>query len=259
MQTVRVAVKFSLFLVIIIVFGIVSSLNFFLISDYSSKLKNANHISSFFCKLLLKAICVRFTVNNSHKYSKDQNYLIVSNHLSYLDVFMISSDMPSVFVASVDGVKNSALLGPIARIGGGIFVDRLSRNNIVNEIRHMTEIINKGFNIVLFPEATTSNGDGVLDFKSSLLDPALKSKVNVLPLCIKYKRVGEQPLDSGNRDKVYYYGDAEFFSHLIGVMKLQSVEAEITVLEQVQTININSRKEITDKVYNSISVAYCSG
>ncbi len=57
---------------------------------------------------------------------------------------------------------------------------------------------------------------------------------------------------------VYYYGNAEFFSHLIGVMKLKSVQVEITVLEEVQTTHITSRKEIADKVYNSINFAYSS-
>jgi len=109
---------------------------------------------------------------------------------------------------------------------------------------------------VLFPEATTSNGERVLDFKSSLMDPARKSGVRILPLCIKYKALNGEKLCASNRDSVFYYGDADFFTHLIGVMKLKSIEVEIAILNEVDTSVNKSRKEITSSVYNSISSAY---
>jgi len=136
-QTIRLLLKLPLFVIIICIFCVVSLFNNLYYYDHYKKLRNANRISSFFCRLLLVTLSVKLKMNHDGACLSKSNYLIVSNHLSYLDIFMISSMLPSVFVASVDGVRNSRLLGPIAEIGGGIFVDRLNARSLPNEIKHM--------------------------------------------------------------------------------------------------------------------------
>ena len=98
--------------------------------------------------------------------------LLVSNHLSYLDIVVLSSIRPCVFVAKRD-VARWPLFGWLAHAAGTIFVDRERRfsTEFVNGIH---EAIAAGLPVVLFPEGTSSDGSTVLPFKSALLESAVQ-------------------------------------------------------------------------------------
>lgn len=103
---------------------------------------------------------------------KKKNYLVLCNHLSYTDVIAISSVFPSVFVTSVE-VRDSAFVGMMSNLGGSVFVERRNREHIEKEIAEITRALKEGLNVVIFPEATSSNGETVLPFKRSLLKAAI--------------------------------------------------------------------------------------
>jgi len=249
-------VKFVLVSLTILIFIIISFIDDLLVIDKNLKLRNSTRLSSFICRLLIKILGVKISMPEKSRMLPDNNYLIVSNHLSYLDIFVLASRYPSVFIASVDGVKNAFILGTIARLGGGIFVDRLNRMNIKTEIDKISVVIKNGFSVIVFPEATTSNGDKVLDFKSSLFTPAINSGIKIQPLCIKYKKLNGKVIGEQNRDFVYYYGDAEFFTHFRKLISQSSIEVEVNLLEEIDTATVNSRKQATMLAFKSISLCY---
>jgi 1-acyl-sn-glycerol-3-phosphate acyltransferase len=164
--------------------------------------------------------------------------------------------IPSTFIASVDEVGDKFLLGTLAKFGGSVFVDRRSRAKLTEEIEVIADVLRNGINVVLFPEGTTSNGDRVLCFKTSLLTPALRSNIDVLPICMKYLRVNRENLNSKNRDLVFYYGDMTFFQHFWGVLSLKSVEMELIGLENIKINENLTRKEVAELAFNSINLAY---
>lgn len=256
MPNLLVAVKLFLVSLTITTFVIISSINDLIVNDKHLKLSNSTRISSLFCKLLIKILGVTISVMEKSRRMSDNNYLIVSNHLSYLDIFILASLYPSVFIASIDGVKNAFILGTIARLGGGIFVDRLNRMKVKTEIDKISGVIKSGFNVIVFPEATPSNGDKVLDFKSSLFTPAIISRIKIQPLCIKYTKLNGEIIRAENRDLIYYYGDAEFFTHFRNLISQRSIKVEINLLDEIDTTVVGSRKDATTLAYNSISLSY---
>lgn len=188
----------------------------------------------------------------------DKSMLILSNHLSYTDIFVISSIFPVSFIASVDEVKSDLLLGKATELSGGYFVERRSRSGLRTEIEAITGILKLGINVALFPEGTTSNGERVLPFKTPLLSIAEKAGVEILPMCIKYTGIDGEALNEKNRDTICYYGDMKFFDHLLKLLTVRSVDAELTLLDKIDPSSASSRKEMARSVYDMINSAYMS-
>src|SRR5207247_3767973 len=141
--------------------------------------------------------------------SMPRSGLLVCNHLSYLDVIVLSSIRPCVFVAKGD-VAAWPLFGWLARAAGTIFVDRerrLSSPAVLNRVRRA---ISGGLLVVVFPEGTSSDGSTVLPFKSALLESAVQLKCPVASASVQYA------LDDGSvADEVCYWRDMTLVPHLL--------------------------------------------
>jgi len=212
---------------------------------------------SFHSALMNKALGIRVSLQGrGNGICSDKSMLILSNHLSYTDIFVISSIFPVSFIASVDEVKSDLLLGKATELSGGYFVERRSRSGLRAEIEEISEILKLGINVALFPEGTTSNGKQVLPFKTPLLSIAEKAGVEILTLCIKYTRIDGEALTDENRDLICYYGDMKFFDHLFKLLSVRSVEAELTLLDKIDPRTASSRKEMARSVYDMINSAY---
>jgi 1-acyl-sn-glycerol-3-phosphate acyltransferase len=225
------------------------------IRDRRRKLTCFSRIVSFFSKHGLKTLGVRVhTIDDGGILRKAGNCVVVSNHLSYLDIFIISSVMPSVFVAKAE-LKESFILGSASRYGGSIFVDRTRRGNLFSEMEKVSEYLREGFKVVIFPEGTTSNGEKLLPFKSPFLECAIKAGVDTLLICLNYKKVNGECINDKNRDFVCYHGDMTFFRHLFELLTLESVDVELKVIGAIKPIQGLTRKLLALEAYQSISSA----
>lgn len=200
---------------------------FFLISPHNTRWFLVR-IVSFYSRLLLRILNIKIEFRGLENYQGKSNQLIVSNHLSYLDVLMLSSKMPSAFVTSRE-VKESAFLGQIVSLAGCLFVERRNRANIKNEINELEDALNTGLNVIIFPEATSTNGDSVLRFKRPLFESSLASQKSVLPVTINYQSISKGVVDPSNRDIVCWYGDMDFFPHFLKLLEQSEVSAEIVI------------------------------
>jgi 1-acyl-sn-glycerol-3-phosphate acyltransferase len=212
---------------------------------------------SFHSALMNKALGIRVSLQSrGNGIGSGKSVLILSNHLSYVDIFVISSFFPVSFIASVDEVKSDLLLGKATELSGGYFVERRNRSGLRTEIESISEILELGINVALFPEGTTSNGDRVLPFKTPLLSIAQKAGVEILPLCLKYTSIDGEALTDKNKDLIYYYGDMKFFDHLFKLLSVRFVDAELTLLDKIDPRTASSRKEMARSVYDMINSAY---
>ena len=228
-----------------------------IIRDKKKKLHAVTKVSSHLNRALTKSLGIEVRVNDpAGVIHGSENYLILSNHVSYLDIFVIFSYFPASFIASVDEVRETFLLGRVTELSGGFFVERRSRSGLREEIKSITGLLDMGLNVALFPEGTPSNGEGVLPFKTPLISIAQRAGVNILPVCMKYTGINGEQIGPGNRDLVYYYGDMNFFDHFFKLLTLKSIDAELTVLEEINTGSALSRKELADAAYSAIESAY---
>lgn len=199
---------------------------FLLLFPYGTR-KILNFIVSFYSGLALIALDIQVKTSGDFPQGHE-NFLIVSNHLSYLDILSLSSFFPTSFVTSVE-IKKMPVLGQITQLAGCLFVERRSRAELGKEINELCEGLKSGLNITIFPEATSTDGSGVLKFKRPLFQSALKTHSPVLPLCINYLSVNGEKIGVHNRDFVCWYGSMDFFSHLWKLVQQRKIVVQISI------------------------------
>ncbi len=147
--------------------------------------------------------------------------LVVSNHLTYLDILVYSAARPFLFVAKSE-VRQWPFLGTMARLGGTIFVDRGSSLQAAEASRQIERGLRDGIPVLLFPEGTSSDGSSVLPFRSPLFDPAIRAGACVTAAAIRYHA------DDAAEEKVTYWGEMVFVPHLFRTMCVRGLTAEIS-------------------------------
>jgi lyso-ornithine lipid O-acyltransferase len=147
--------------------------------------------------------------------------LLVSNHTGYVDVLVLGSLSASVFVSRAD-VEHWPLFGWFAAKAGTIFVHRQRKIQTRDVNLEIEAVLKSGALVVLFPEGTSSDGRGVLPFKSSLLEPAARELRPIAVGAIEYR------LDDGDPgNEVAYWGDAMLVPHLITLLSKRRVCAKV--------------------------------
>jgi 1-acyl-sn-glycerol-3-phosphate acyltransferase len=147
--------------------------------------------------------------------------LLVSNHLGYLDIFLLASITPVVFVSKRE-IKFWPVVGWLTQMGGTLFVDRARRAQVGQVNDEIEAALDLGALVVLFPEGTSSNGETVLPFKTSLLEPAAQS---THPLTVSAIQYTAEDGDAGA--EVCYWGDHTFFPHLLNLLGKRAVRATV--------------------------------
>jgi 1-acyl-sn-glycerol-3-phosphate acyltransferase len=170
--------------------------------------------------------------------------LLVCNHLSYLDILVLSSITPAVFVAKRE-IKSWPLFGRLADWAGTLFIDRERRTHVRQMNAAIQSVLDQGLLVVLFPEGTSSNGQTVLPFKSSLLEPAAQTTHPLAIGSIQYQ------LEAGDvGEDVCYWGDMVFFPHLINLTSHRAIRASVRFAPMERTGA--DRKELARQLHAGI-------
>jgi 1-acyl-sn-glycerol-3-phosphate acyltransferase len=147
--------------------------------------------------------------------------LVVSNHLSYLDIIIISATMPCFFVAKME-IDGWPFFGKAARSGGTIFLDRSSLASAMTVAEQMTERLKLSVPVLLFPEGTSTDGEQVLRFHSRLIDPATTVGAPITTATVRYV------IEGGVEEReLCWYGDEEFIAHLWKVLGVTGFSAQL--------------------------------
>jgi len=147
--------------------------------------------------------------------------LLISNHLTYLDILVLSSITPAIFVSKRE-VKFWPVFGLCAQMGGTLFVDSERRTQVGEVNSEIKKALDDGALVILFPEGTSSNGETILPFKSALLQPAVGHSHPISVACIQYA------LDDGDAgEEVCYWGDDTFFPHMMNLLGKRGVKANV--------------------------------
>jgi 1-acyl-sn-glycerol-3-phosphate acyltransferase len=188
--------------------------------------------------------CRVLGIRISTRGSMPRSGLLVCNHLTYLDVIVLSSIGPCVFVAKRD-IAAWPLFGWLTRAAGTIFVDRehrLSSPAVVDLIRNA---VNGGSLVVLFPEGTSSDGSTVLPFKSALLESAVQLRCPVATGAIEYA------LDQSSvANEVCYWGDMTLVPHLLNLFFKREIRSRCSF--SPSRIRFGDRKEIARELRDEI-------
>jgi 1-acyl-sn-glycerol-3-phosphate acyltransferase len=162
--------------------------------------------------------------------------LIVSNHISWLDIFVINAYMPCRFVAKSE-IRDWPLLGWLCEKSGTIFIARGSIRDVRRIFVGLVESIKEGVHVAFFPEGTTVSQGELLPFHANLFEAAIDAHVPVQPYALQYK-------DKGGRlhPAADFVGEMTFAESMITILKAGGIKAVLTRLPLIDTDGSHRRE-----------------
>ena len=206
--------------------------------------------------LLLRLILnIKVTIAGDEGQMERGGYVIIANHVSYVDGIVLGSIFPILFVSKRE-VKRWPIVGQWNILCGTIFINRQRKEEVGSLVDEMTRKLKQETNILLFPEGTSTSGEKVLPFQTVPLAAPLRSRSIIVPTTIAYKNIDDAPVTAANRDLIYWYGDMDFVSHFWKLLALRSVEVLVTIQPKIECFHYEDssagRKKLADDCYNHV-------
>ena len=172
----------------------------------------------------LRAIEVQLAVEGT----LPRSGMMVSNHLSYLDIGVVSAAVACVFVSKAE-VGGWPLFGRYASGAGTVYVQRERKGDAARANLGIAECLAGGVPVALFPEGTTTDGSRVLRFHSTMLQPAIDAGAPVTPCAIRYEvEDGDVALE------VCWWGEMKALPHIWNLLGKEAIRARIVFGEPIQ-------------------------
>ncbi len=179
--------------------------------------------------------------------------LLISNHVSYLDILILGTKTPALFTPKSE-MEKWPVLSTVCKLLNCIFIER-SGDKIRDAQVKIHEAFAAGEVVSIFPEGTTGNGRHILPFKSSLFSIA-EEKINgrelfVQPAIISYTAIRSLPIDSTQWPHIAWYGDMMLAPHVWKLLQLGRIDAKLTFLPAVTLSQFGNRKKLAAHCHDS--------
>lgn len=176
-----------------------------------------------------------------------QKVIFVGNHLSYIDICAIGGKLPATFISKKE-VKSWPIFGILATLSKTVFIDRRPEA-LPQAINAIKKSLNDGRSLILFPEATSTDGHDVVPFKSSLfqlfLTDDLKNDLVVQPFTV----IIDPPQD---HDLYAWYGDMTMLPHLWNLAKSKGIDLTIKLHAPRKANIYDNRKKLAKDCYEDV-------
>ena len=197
------------------------------------------------------------------KLANIKNLLLVCNHNSYLDVFGLGSLLKINFVAKGD-VKKWPLFGTIASLGNTVYISR-DRMKAGSQVDFMEKELEKRNNpLLVFPEGTSTDGNEVLPFKSSLFAMFEKhigkkndNQITIQPISIAYTHQGKKKLNNETRKTyAWYIKEQGLIEHMINAVKHSPFTMEVIIHDPIDLSTFKDRKELAKYCHDIVEKGF---
>ena len=179
-------------------------------------------------------------------------FLLVANHLSYVDVIALAAHLDAAFIAKLE-VASWPFVGAMCRAMDTIFVDRSSKRDLPGVLKRIDDTRGRGLGVVLFAEGTSTDGRTVLPFKASLLASAAQNCAPVHYASVNYSvPAGEIPVEQS----VCWWGDMTFPDHFFRLLQLPSFRAQ--VIYGPDPIVARDRRVLARSLWSAVNGQLCS-
>ena len=180
--------------------------------------------------------------------------LLAANHASWKDILVLGSVADVVYIAKSE-VRGWPVFGILARLQATIFVEREQRQKTGEQVNEIAERLAAGEVVVLFPEGTTSDGNRLLEVKSSLFGAAASAVphapdgiVHIQPVSIAYTGLHGMAMGRYHRPIAAWPGDIELLPHLMGILRAGAVDVDVDFGERVDYTRTSNRKAVSRTV-----------
>lgn len=186
---------------------------------------------------LLRILNIVLLVHGARPSAQARNLIVAANHVSWIDIFVISAAHPARFVAKSE-IRDWPIAGWLSDKAGTIFIRRTRRSDTakINELMHAA--LAEGATIGFFPEGTTTRGDKLLKFHTSLFEPAVVNSATLAPAAICYRAS-----DGERNNAVAFIGELSFAESIDLIIRQKSMIAQITFAPPIEAAG-RSRREL---------------
>ena len=172
--------------------------------------------------------------------------LIICNHISWLDIFVINTLHSCRFVAKSD-IRSWPLIGWLCEHTGTIFIARGRARDVRRIYEGLVKSIHDGERVAFFPEGTTAPQGSVLPFHANLFEAAIEAEVPVQPYAIRYVDAGGSLHDAAD-----FVGEMSFVQSVIAIMNSGGMTAELIRLPSIPTTGAH-RRELAKTAHDAIA------
>jgi len=169
------------------------------------------------CRRLLDRLGIRWSVEGQ----PPTEGVVVANHLSYLDILILSAAMPCFFVAKAE-ISKWPFFGMATTAGGTLFINRASLASAEKVSAMIAERLSLRIPILFFPEGTSTDGSSLLRFHSRLFEPAIRAEAPITAASVRYVIEDGTP-----ESELCWFGDDEFLPHLWKALGVAGFSAEV--------------------------------
>jgi 1-acyl-sn-glycerol-3-phosphate acyltransferase len=176
---------------------------------------------------VMRLLHVRLAISGQVPGKDATSVMFVANHISWLDIWAINSIQPVRFVAKSD-VRNWPVIGWLSKKTGVIFIQRERRRDTARVSSLGAQVLLAGECLCVFPEGTTTEGEYMLPFRSSLLQAAIDAEATIWPIALRY------PMDDGSANTaVAYAGETTLWESICAIVAQPSIAAELVFLPPI--------------------------
>lgn len=199
-------------------------------------------------RALLSLLGVRLAVRGQPPGDDAGNILVIANHVSWLDIYLLNATRPPRFVSKAE-VRGWPVVGWLAAFAGTIFLERGRRRDTARVNDVLAGALADGGCVALFPEGTTSDGTRLKPFLPSLFQAAISAQSVLQPVALRYRLP-----DGGIDTAAAYHGDMSMMDSLRNILTRQEIRAELYFLEPMSCVG-KTRRDLAREAENAISNA----
>ncbi|MCD6336619.1 MAG: 1-acyl-sn-glycerol-3-phosphate acyltransferase [Candidatus Marinimicrobia bacterium] len=233
MKYILAGIRLLFFFIFTLIMVIVENISYYVLSLFGKQFSvRINHKLTMVIGWMLRFVLgIRVKIHKKEKLPKDRGFLMVSNHLGYVELAALLKIAPIAFVAK-ESIGKWPVLGAVAKASGSVFVNRDKGGMSDTYINKTAEVLDNHINVWFSPEKTTTDGTWLRPFSSALFVAANRTKRPVVPVVFVLRKLNGKPISKNKRyditwaltDKGY---SAPFFSHIIQFMTFWRVNLEM--------------------------------
>ena len=200
-------------------------------------------IRQWWLKKVVRIVGLRLDVNGEAP-QKNHSALWVCNHVSWLDIPVVGSE--GVAFLSKAEIRKWPVIGWLGEKGGTVFIKRGGKGASEIASKKIAQKIQANDSVLVFPEATTTDGKDVKRFHARIFAPAIDHGLPIQPIALRY-------LDKkGHHHPKIAWGDESFMANLITILGESTIHVELTFLPVINSKNFSERKQLANQAYEQI-------
>ena len=199
----------------------------------------------YFYQMIKIVTGININFNTTRLNKKNMGVLYIANHVSWFDIICLGTLLNARFIAKKE-VSQMGIFGFLAMLSNTFFIDNENKNKIIEYNHLIQKKLKAGENFIIFPEGTTSDGNGIKNFKSSMLECAFdnNNEINIQPISICYSKLNNVPMGIYLRRNIAWVGDTSMVAAMANFLRSGRITVDIIFHDLMSVNNFKNRKEL---------------